>query len=293
MPLCPGRPSASQLARQSLLMKKYEADESREITGECGDGVTVDVHHKDTAPYKVAVNHVNEESCVSESKQNRTEPEGGTTATLGVNLGKPTLKEACSTLKKFTAPGHLEHAQKKQAAQQYYLFRKLYSDLERAQARQKQLQLTHNQRVDKLKKRKEDDRRIMEDEANISTAYSFVSTEAEEDQRRAAEWARVMAIESRRQQVKRTQETDRYIEALKARLKEQLKSRKIDVPPLCACGLSLWDTCPETCANNCIFYKNPKGIQFIDVACRSQHTSFPPSAEYAKALSNLLVSLEL
>lgn len=51
----------------------------------------------------------------------------------------------------------------------------------------------------------------------------------------------------------------RYIEALRQQLKDKVRRKKIELPPLCCCGDSIWDTNPETCANNCFFYKNPKG----------------------------------
>ena len=271
VPQHPGRPTASQVARRSLLTKKVSKATTTEQTP-CETVVMCDgscplASRDDTVHYQV-VNQISEESVTHTNEAqpqmkdchwsyNNTE----LTTQSCSKLGTQSLRGACSTLQKFTAPGQLEHAQKKQAAQQYHLFRKHYSDLERAQARQKQLQLTHNQRVEKLKRRKEADRRIAEDEANFNDSCSFLSTEAAEDQQRAAEWAELVAMESQRQQLQKSQETDRYIQALKARLKEQLESRKLDLPPLCACGLTLWDASPDTCANNCIFYKNPKGTQ--------------------------------
>ena len=268
----PGQPTASQLARKNLLTKKATVKEKTSseivrVSDNCHQSL-----RNGTVHYQV----VNQQSNTCTSNNNipvscRSEDlSQGKTWTnnfdgksqSSLKQGDPNLKETCSTLHKFTAPGQLEHTQKKQAAQQYLVFRKLYSDLERAQARQKQLQLTHNQRVEKLKKRKEATRRVAEDEANFTDSFSFVSTEEAEDQQRAAEWAEVMAEESRKQQLQKTQEMDRYIQALRVRLKEQLVSRKLDVPPLCACGLSLWDSSPDTCANNCIFYKNPKGMLY-------------------------------
>ena len=35
--------------------------------------------------------------------------------------------------------------------------------------------------------------------------------------------------------------------------------------PLCSCGATIWDTNPNTCANNCIFYKNPKGVITLNI----------------------------
>ncbi len=51
----------------------------------------------------------------------------------------------------------------------------------------------------------------------------------------------------------------RYVHALRATLKEKLMKRKLHVPALCSCGPTIFDTNPDTCANNCIFYKNHKG----------------------------------
>lgn len=51
----------------------------------------------------------------------------------------------------------------------------------------------------------------------------------------------------------------RYVEALRARMREKIKLNNIDLPPLCSCGPGFWDSHPDTCANNCVFYKNPKG----------------------------------
>lgn len=51
----------------------------------------------------------------------------------------------------------------------------------------------------------------------------------------------------------------RFVEALRAQLREKIEIKGIQLPPLCCCGDSVWDTNPETCANNCVFYKNPRG----------------------------------
>lgn len=51
----------------------------------------------------------------------------------------------------------------------------------------------------------------------------------------------------------------RYVGALRRNLREKIAKRGIQLPPLCCCGETVWDSNPDTCANNCIFYKNPKG----------------------------------
>ena len=266
-PLQPGKPTASQIARKNLLTKRGSESEGTADEPRIQESITVSdssTPHKDRGHYL----EVDQSFSVPKSEAKTHVGKAITTSSLerksSLNLGdseSKILKQTTSTLHKFTAPGQLEHAQKKQAAQQYHLFRKLYSDLERVQARQKQLKLTHNQRVEKLKQRKEASRRVAEDEVNCTDSQcSVISTEAEEDQQRATQWAELVARETRRQQIQKNQEMDRYIQALRVRLKEQVESRKLDVPPLCACGVSLWDASPDTCANNCSFYKNPKGV---------------------------------
>ena len=271
IPQQPGKPTPSQIARKNLLMKRGSESEGMTDESRTQESVATSDNstpHKDRGYYQA----INQSSSAHNIPISEAKPEAGKATTVtasslergsSLKLGDSESKnstQTTSTLHKFTAPGQLEHAQKKQAAQQYHLFRKLYSDLERVQARQKQLQLTHNQRVEKLKQRKEASRRIAEDEVNCMDSCSVISTEAAEDQRRAVQWAELVARETRRQQVQKNQEMDRYIQALRVRLKEQMESRKLDVPPLCACGVSLWDASPDTCANNCSFYKNPKGM---------------------------------
>ena len=55
---------------------------------------------------------------------------------------------------------------------------------------------------------------------------------------------------------------DRYIQHLKQLLKKKASMLKYEIPAVCQCNnlaAFLWETDWNTCANNCIFYKNPKG----------------------------------
>ncbi|CAH6860782.1 Ccdc15 [Phodopus roborovskii] len=61
---------------------------------------------------------------------------------------------------------------------------------------------------------------------------------------------------SREKQHQREKEYVRYVEALRAQVQEKMKLYNITLPPLCCCGPDFWDAHPDTCANNCIFYKN-------------------------------------
>ena len=241
-----GKPSSSQLARKNLLLRKgspvttaHDISSVRKQPQKSKYSPILNstkihylAHHSEVDPPQ-------EQSLKGPSKQSLNSPQ--------------------TSLRRYTAPGQLEHEQKKQAGLQYLLFRRLYSDLEREQARQKHLQKVHTTHVDHLKRQKETARRIVEDEMNVMDSFSSISTEVMDDQQRAVEWAEIMALEERKQKLQKAREMERYIQALKARLKEKLDSNQLCVPPLCLCGTSVWDTNPDTCANNCVFYRNPNG----------------------------------
>ena len=168
-------------------------------------------------------------------------------------------KSAMWTAKRFTAPGQVEHMEKLQAGRQYLVLRRLYSNLEREQVQKKKMRDSHLHKVKIMKKHKEAQRRKMEGEVNCVESPSIMSTSLSEDKRIAMEWEELMLLEEQKQQEQKAKETDRYAVALKIRLKELMNVKHPHLPPLCSCGKTLWDTNPDTCANNCIFYKNPKG----------------------------------
>ena len=55
------------------------------------------------------------------------------------------------------------------------------------------------------------------------------------------------------------------MEALREVARERHDICNIQLPALCQCGPTLWDSHPDTCANNCIFYKNVKGSSIFHV----------------------------
>lgn len=173
----------------------------------------------------------------------------------GVDAGSP--RRSSET---FVAPGKVAHMERIQAGKRYLVFRRLYSELEREQARKRRLQSRHSRRVEALKEKKEANRRRIEEATNPLGSSSVVSTSVSEDQQAADEWAELMLLEDRKQQLQKAKEMERYLRALKARLREQIEMKKVDVPPLCSCGKTIWDSSPETCANNCFFYRNTKGM---------------------------------
>lgn len=65
-------------------------------------------------------------------------------------------------------------------------------------------------------------------------------------------------IKEAKEKQQREKEYLRYVEALRAQIQEKMQLCDITLPPLCCCGPGFWDAHPDTCASNCIFYKNHK-----------------------------------
>ncbi|XP_028564020.2 coiled-coil domain-containing protein 15 isoform X3 [Podarcis muralis] len=73
--------------------------------------------------------------------------------------------------------------------------------------------------------------------------FMDIEREQVKEQQRQKEWQRKM---------------EKYVEALRAQMREKIKMYNISLPLLCFCGTDFWDSHPDSCANNCVFYKNHK-----------------------------------
>ncbi|KAM8927629.1 coiled-coil domain-containing protein 15 [Pelodytes ibericus] len=152
-------------------------------------------------------------------------------------------------------PGVDEEEDRKQRQNQYIMYRRLFMDIEREQVKEMKRQKEQDQKMSKIKREKELQRQTEEkrlrEEAYQEEQYSF----QRERERRALE------REIQKEYLEKTQKTKeyvRYVDALRAQMKEKMKLHNIELPPLCCCGSDFWDSHPDTCANNCIFYNNPK-----------------------------------
>lgn len=80
-------------------------------------------------------------------------------------------------------------------------------------------------------------------------------------------WAALAQLQLEERRVRNRQQRDkehvRYVEALRAQMREKVKLCNIDLPPMCSCGSDFWDSHPDTCANNCVFYKNHKAYSQV------------------------------
>ncbi|XP_072033834.1 uncharacterized protein [Amphiura filiformis] len=174
-------------------------------------------------------------------------------------------------------PGVQEEEHKRQIKNQYSMYRRLFMDIEREQVRENIRKKAHQKKINSLKKQKEQERQ--EVESTVSHAMEArhpltgeTELEAHEKEQQEERYIEEMVVKQKQQQQK-NKETQRYIKALRAMMREKMEKQRITMPPLCACGPTIWDSNPDTCANNCIFYKNPKA--------------------YAKALSSLLMSCQV
>ncbi|OPJ67464.1 sugar phosphate exchanger 2 [Patagioenas fasciata monilis] len=158
-----------------------------------------------------------------------------------------------------TAPtGHTEHneQQSTQRQDEFLRSRRLFMDLERQQVKEQQRQ----QRIARIKGTKETQRRAAERRMREAAEQRDPSPG---EQGPCETLARLNLEERRARKAKekqRNKEHKRYVEALRAQTREQIQLHNIRLPPLCSCGADFWDSHPDTCANNCVFYKNHQAV---------------------------------
>ncbi|CAJ1063418.1 coiled-coil domain-containing protein 15-like isoform X3 [Xyrichtys novacula] len=167
---------------------------------------------------------------------------------------------------------------KRQRQSQFLMNRRLYMNIEREQVKENKLHRKHLKRTARIKAEKEqmrleEERRLERDRQLADARQRLEERELLIQERlRLEEEERAEELQRRRSKEKEKTEL-RFVEALRARMKERLSQEKLDLPPLCCCASSFWDSHPDTCANNCVFHNNPK--------------------EYAKALHSTMLSLDL
>lgn len=203
-----------------------------------------------------------------------------------IKPGKPRCKSAHASLgsqghRKKPVPdiyaGVHKEEQKKQQKIQQATYRRLFMDIEREQVKENIRRKEHSKRIQKLKIEKEEQRRNEEEMSlrsveprdPLTGETSFEALQREIEEHRHV----VQVLRENEERIRKVKEMERFVEALKQQLKEKMDKRGVELPPLCCCGMTLWDTNPDTCANNCVFYRNPKG--------------------YAKALQSLLMTNEV
>ncbi|XP_010721854.1 coiled-coil domain-containing protein 15 isoform X2 [Meleagris gallopavo] len=147
---------------------------------------------------------------------------------------------------------------KKQRRIEYLRCRRLFMSAEREQVKEQQRQKERQKRIAEIKSKKENQRQVEEQrmqkaaeqqEPFLGDGVCKVLAQLELEERR---------LNKVKQKEQRNKEYTRYVEALRAEVKEKMKLYNINLPPLCSCSSDFWESHPDTCANNCIFYKNHK-----------------------------------
>ena len=201
-----------------------------------------------------------------------TPPPSSQTSTPGAGRGREARthlsgrRDRPTTVQRLTAAGHQllsparrALAHKQGQAHQCRMFHRLYSDLERARTRQRCSQQALQLQVEQEREKRELHRRAMEEELEVEEGSLCSASSAEEVKERVREWEETLALERRRHQLQSAKEMERYVEALRAQVREKLSGRETPVPALCLCSPNPLDTDPHSCANNCPFYHNPRG----------------------------------
>uniref|UniRef100_A0A096LRJ3 Coiled-coil domain containing 15 n=1 Tax=Poecilia formosa TaxID=48698 RepID=A0A096LRJ3_POEFO len=167
-----------------------------------------------------------------------------------------------------------EKVKKQQHQSQFLKHRRLVMNTEREQVKENQQLRKHLKRTARIKAEKEKLRQ--DEEMKLERARTLLEARQRLEERErqvleqlALEEEPVSSLCERR----RARSTLRFVKALRAQMKERLSQMKLELPTLCCCASSFWDSHPDTCANNCIFHNNPRA--------------------YAKALQLTLVNLDL
>ncbi|XP_010283958.1 PREDICTED: coiled-coil domain-containing protein 15, partial [Phaethon lepturus] len=169
---------------------------------------------------------------------------------------------------------------KKQRQNEYLRYRRLFMSIEREQVKEQQRQKERQKRIAEIKSKKENQRRVEEQRMQEMAGQP----EPALGEGACETLAQLQLEERKEKKVKdkqqRNKEYVRYIEALRAQMREKIQLYNIDLPPLCSCGSDFWDSHPDTCANNCVFYRNHQAyshaLQSVILSCEPADTS--PSA---------------
>ncbi|KAI5142094.1 Coiled-Coil Domain-Containing Protein 15 [Manis pentadactyla] len=149
-----------------------------------------------------------------------------------------------------------QEEKKKERQKQYLRYRRLFMDIEREQVREQQRQKEHRKKIDKIKKKKEQQHHAEEQRIlRVNLQEELCSGENMSDKLAQLQLEEMKGAREKQQQQK-DKEYQRYVEALRVQIQEKMRLYNVTLPALCCCGPGFWDAHPDSCANNCIFYKN-------------------------------------
>nr|XP_033774163.1 coiled-coil domain-containing protein 15 isoform X3 [Geotrypetes seraphini] len=156
-------------------------------------------------------------------------------------------------------PGVDQEENKKQRQNQYVMYRRLFMDIEREQVKELRRQKEHEKRIAKIKNEKEEQRRTEEQKMQELAIQQNLYLRGRDNETLTQHTLEEESVKESREKEQRSKENVRYSEALRVEMRAKIQLHNIELPPLCSCGTDFWDSHPDTCANNCQFYRNPKG----------------------------------
>ncbi|XP_016095035.1 coiled-coil domain-containing protein 15 isoform X2 [Sinocyclocheilus grahami] len=183
---------------------------------------------------------------------------------------------------------------KRQRQSQFLMYRRHFMDTEREQVKEHRRHRKHLKRTASIKNEKEQLRKAEEKKMERQRQQEEERKDMAEREYLILERLRLDEEEAaekveRREKTKSIRESKRYIEAMQALMKKKLEKDHVELPPLCCCGDTFWDSHPDTCANNCIFYSNPKvyaqALQSVLLSCDLKEGGFGQYASTWKASS--------
>ena len=173
---------------------------------------------------------------------------------------------------------HIIEKQKVEAQKRISLVRKTYGILERQNASKlKQLQEESEQKSTALlscfpqrtqEKSTENDETIEELFEGTCEGRGYSPTNFfKKNKKRVSQQVKVKkSSQETDSESKKSPSLNRCIHYLKQMIKEKSEQQNADIPTLCQCNslaTLIWKTDWNTCANNCVFYNNPKGNKII------------------------------
>ncbi|KAM5226238.1 coiled-coil domain-containing protein 15 isoform 3-T5 [Hipposideros larvatus] len=180
---------------------------------------------------------------------------------------------------------------RKERQKQYLRYRRLFMDIEREQVKEQQRQKEHRKKIEKIKKKKEQQRYAEEQRILRMNIHEEEPYSGEKMSETLAQLQLEEIKGAKDKQRQREKEYQRYVEALRAQIQEKMQLCNITLPPLCYCGPDFWDAHPDTCANNCIFYKNHRGKYFqLTPPEEDLHSRF---SSYTRALHSVINSCDI
>ncbi|XP_077403676.1 coiled-coil domain-containing protein 15 [Vanacampus margaritifer] len=168
---------------------------------------------------------------------------------------------------------------RRQRQSQFLMHRRHFMSADRQRVKENNQHRKHLKKTARIKADKEKARLEEERQLERSRQLSHVRQRLEEREMlvlarlKLEEEERAAGLGRRKRETEKVIVANRYIDALRSQARDRMANKNPDLPPLCCCASSFWDSHPDTCANNCIFHNNPK--------------------EYAQALHAAVSSLDL